>query len=155
MNKTPAGETTHPSQPGEQQKELRAGINRAALSVMRRNPNWQNPTHKELHLLAVPFEDWPGSAQSDCVMLADFAEQQVLAAHAQSQARIAELERLLEKAYDRFTDADFVPANHELKQWQKDTLAALGWESVILSESPDGKIVGHRLLSSTANPESK
>jgi hypothetical protein len=86
---------THPSQPGEQQKELRAGINRAALSVMRRNPNWQNPTHKELHLLAVPFEDWPGSAQSDCVMLADFAEQQVLLSHAQSQARIEQLESRL------------------------------------------------------------
>lgn len=41
------------------------------------------------------------------------------------QREISELKSLLRQAYDRFTDADFVPANHELKAWQAKTLKAL------------------------------
>ncbi len=36
-----------------------------------------------------------------------------------------ELLDLLRDAYDRFTDADFVPANHELKSWLDKTVTLL------------------------------
>ena len=48
----------------------------------------------------------------------------------------AAMRQLLLAAYDRFTDNDFVPANHALETWKRETVALLlaerrvrGWRS--------------------------
>jgi hypothetical protein len=65
---------------------------------MRRNPNWQNPSDRNApHLLAGPFTEWPGSAQADAVLLADFAEAQVIT---QTAALVAENRRLRDALRD-------------------------------------------------------